>query len=181
MREHKKWLIVLLIAVTTIAFMLDDQTHVNKEEDITDSSEQNSFAATAPDVTFYLLDGGKLPLRSLVGHKVLLHFWASWCVPCRAEFSGLLEQLQKEEAGTVLLAVSGDAKVEDAQRFLAPYKLKYPALFAGGQIKLAIDPEHKIIEGVFQTFKYPETIIIAPDLTMRQKIVGEYKPEGQTR
>jgi len=39
----------------------------------------------APPLTLQTLDGRSLSTEALRGKVVILHFWSSWCVPCREE------------------------------------------------------------------------------------------------
>ena len=45
----------------------------------------------APDLLLLRPDGSSLRLADLRGKPVLLHFWATWCPPCKKELPGLLE------------------------------------------------------------------------------------------
>ncbi len=176
MHRYYKVIIVVALALLTLSLMVLDRTHVNLDDAQT-VSQDSTPAQIVPDVTFTLIDGGAVSLRSLSGHTVLLHFWASWCAPCRQEFSGLLEHMAKEDGHTILLAVSVAMpgwKMR-AVSWLRSVRRDYKSLFDSGKVVIAQDPTHALIEGVFQTFKYPETIIIAPDLTMRRKMIGMYK------
>jgi len=60
--------------------------------------------------TLAALDGGKLNLKGLRGKVVIFDFWATWCVPCRAQHP-LYEELKKrfhERDDVVFLSVDTD-------------------------------------------------------------------------
>ena len=69
--------------------------------------------------TLTALDGGKLDLKSLRGKVAIFDFWATWCVPCRAQHP-LYEELKqrfRERDDVVFLSVDTD---EDHQ-LVAPF------------------------------------------------------------
>ena len=78
----------------------------------------NKFApgATVPDFTLTTVSGEQLTLSEVEGKYILIDFWASWCVPCRASFPHLKE-LYKEykDKGFEVIAI-GTADKEDKWR-----------------------------------------------------------------
>ena len=70
----------------------------------------------APVFTAITLEGDTVSLADLRGKYVILDFWASWCMPCRAESVHVKEIYQKlHEKGLDVLSVSSD-KDEQAWR-----------------------------------------------------------------
>jgi len=92
--------------------------------------------AVAPDFALTALDGTKLDLASYKGHVVVLNFWATWCVPCRAEIPGFIT-LQKKYSGrgVQFLGISMDDDVLPVRAFYRKYAVNYPV--AVGNAKLA--------------------------------------------
>src|SRR5579859_3821274 len=61
----------------------------------------------APPLTLHTLDHTEIRTESLHGKVVILHFWATWCVPCREEMP-LLSDYAARHAGVVVLGFSLD-------------------------------------------------------------------------
>lgn len=63
----------------------------------------------APPLTATLLDGSAWDLAAHKGDVVIVNFWATWCVPCRAELPAFAEFQRKHQAeGVTVLALSMD-------------------------------------------------------------------------
>lgn len=103
-----------------------------------------------------LLGGGASALQSrlaaLRGHPVVINKWASWCVPCRAEF-GAFQRVAAEYGRRVafLGLDSGDSARGDALAFLRAHPVSYPSYY---------DPSGAIGEQVTDSSFTPVTVFI---------------------
>jgi thiol-disulfide isomerase/thioredoxin len=92
------------------------------------SLTQVSPRLTAPGFDLLNLDGQQISLSSMKGKVVIVNFWATWCPPCRREFSSM-ERLGKIMSGRPLeiLPINVGETVEVIEGFTAT--LDSPPLF----------------------------------------------------
>ena len=63
----------------------------------------------APPLAATELNGQGFDLGALRGHVVIVNFWATWCVPCRAEMPALDAFYQSDHAqGLDMIGMSAD-------------------------------------------------------------------------
>ncbi len=120
------------------------------------AGDKVTIGQPAPDFTLTLVDGTKITRDQLRGQVVILNFWATWCVPCRAELPTLDTYYNmRKDAGLRVFAVT----TEDS---LPAYQLKQ--LF---QV-MHISPVRKI-KGPYDTIgdAVPTNIIIGRDGRIR--------------
>ncbi|MEI7770957.1 MAG: TlpA disulfide reductase family protein [Chloroflexales bacterium] len=60
----------------------------------------------APDFSYTMADGSLHKLSELRGKRVLLNFWATWCMPCREEMPELQQAAKDNGDSLMVLAVN---------------------------------------------------------------------------
>ncbi|AUX26926.1 thiol:disulfide interchange protein tlpA [Sorangium cellulosum] len=116
-----------------------------------------------PDAAFERPDGTSLHPGALRGRPVLLHFWATWCAPCRAELPRLLELGRElEEAGGLqLVAVSVDESWEVVRAFF------------GGEVPPGVvRAGSPAVQRRFGVSTLPDTFLVEEDGTMALRFTG---------
>lgn len=121
----------------------------------------------APELTLSRLDGrGDLTLTELRGQVVVVNFWASWCVACRAEHDDLVATAGAfQERGVTFVGVVYQDDPESAIGFL-------DELGWGDNYHYLVDPGSRAAIS-FGVFGVPETFFIDPEGVIVGKITGE--------
>jgi thiol-disulfide isomerase/thioredoxin len=89
-----------------------------------------------PALEGVLLSDEPLRLASYRGRVVVVHFWATWCEPCRTEMP-LLSRLRSQDAGRPLevLSVNYGEGVKRISDFLKAFSI---------DLKVVRDPDHRL-------------------------------------
>lgn len=118
----------------------------------------------APDFALAgLANPSGLGRGDLAGRVVLVNFFASWCVPCRAEHP-LLMRLA-DELHVPLYGIDYKDKPEDAARFLRELGDPYGKIGADRDGRVGID---------FGVYGVPESYLIDRDGNIRYRQVGPF-------
>ncbi len=125
----------------------------------------NATFPRAPDVEFQALDGKPFHLASLRGRVVLLNFWATWCVPCRAEipeFNVIQHELEPKGLSVVGVSVSPVDTADAIRSFQKDVKQEYTVIRGAEEIgaKFGNGPG------------LPVTYVLDREGRIRQKFIG---------
>jgi peroxiredoxin len=86
---------------------------------------------SAPAIEAKLLDGSSFKLAEASGTVVLVNFWATWCVPCRAEMPAIDAYYRKHrEEGLKIIAVSMDDPKDETKVREVMKEFAFPAAMA---------------------------------------------------
>lgn len=128
----------------------------------------NLFTAVnkpVPDFSYVDSDGKSGTLYQFQDKPVILHFWASWCLPCRDELPQLIEKASNSP-DRVFMLISVDQRKEAMMAFLEPQKIPL-----SDNIVVIHDPK-TVITDHFKVDGFPETIILNKNKTIARHIYG---------
>lgn len=167
-----KIVIVCGLLLLGVAFGLWDSIGTPSLLVETSAHNNKSPVAIVPDIKFTSLDEKEYALHDFKGKTIIINFWATWCAPCIEEFPSLISLANAEEENLVLLAISVDENPENIQKFLGKLPDPVREMMKQDNIIIVHDKNKIISSDVFQTSTYPESFIIAPDLTINRKVIG---------
>ncbi|MGH9013219.1 MAG: TlpA family protein disulfide reductase [Acidimicrobiia bacterium] len=121
----------------------------------------------APQFELPRLDDGMLASADFADRPYVVNFWASWCVPCRAEAPHLQAFAERHtDDGIALVGIVWNDDADDARRFRDEFGLTYPQVTDPGN-RTALD---------YGVFGVPETYVVDQRGVVMAKLVGAVGP-----
>lgn len=119
-----------------------------------------------------LLDGGtsayEKRIAELRGHPVVVNIWASWCVPCRAEFPVLQKLSARYGKKVAFLGVNSEDSSDAAATFLGEVPVPYPSY---------TDPDKEIYDSI-GGYGFPDTAFYDRSGELVHVKIGQYADEA---
>ncbi|HKE27702.1 MAG TPA: TlpA disulfide reductase family protein [Bryobacteraceae bacterium] len=129
------------------------------------------------DFKLFDIEGRTWGLRDLNGRVVLVNFWATWCIDCRAEMPDM-EAIYKHFApqGLVILAISDETR-EKVAPFIMSKRYTFPVLLdPGGDVNKLFN-----VVGIPQSFLYDrkgKLVAHAVEKQTRSQFLDMFKVAG---
>lgn len=120
----------------------------------------------APDFALELFNGKTVRLSELRGKTVMLDFWASWCLPCRAEARDLEAAWKRQGDDVVFLGINIQDRKADALEFIDEFGVTFP----NGH-----DPDGAVSVD-YGVWGIPEAFFISPAGRITYKHIGAIPP-----
>jgi thiol-disulfide isomerase/thioredoxin len=127
--------------------------------------ELKSRTGAAPSFELRTLDGSEINLDALRGKIVVVHFFATWCEPCRAELPALQRFALRASGQHVAVVAISVAEVElRVRRFFQSIPVGFPVL---------LDRDGAVGKA-WEIQELPSTVILDSDLRPRLAVEGDF-------
>ena len=143
--------VIMLVAVQVLLLAVYLGVQSNRNDS---SISVDRLSRPAPELTLRSNDGSVLHLSDLRGSTIVLHFWATWCPPCREELPSLFGFAATGAAE--VLAVSVDPEWRVVGSFVEAGSLEYVYLASADAVSDA-----------FGVDELPQTFVIDSTGTLR--------------
>ncbi|WP_038246995.1 TlpA family protein disulfide reductase [Ghiorsea bivora] len=118
-------------------------------------------AAQSVEYQWRNVQGETVQLDSYKGKPVILHFWASWCPPCRSEMPEMNNWVQQHPDVKVVM-ISLDADQAGAAAFYAQKNIQQPLNMGNQRDTMALG-----VRGL------PTTLVIDADGNIKERHMGD--------
>jgi len=137
MRRTARWALViaLLQAVLVGVYWLVEHQRAPKTDGSLGTDPPQRVDTPMPSLIVARRDGSRSELLS-PQRRTLVHVWATWCPPCRAELPGLLAVPSQHDVDVVAVAL--DRSWDDVDRFLGDMNASHVVLAGSEDVERAL-------------------------------------------
>lgn len=121
------------------------------------------------------IDGRPLDLAQYSGKVVLIHYWATWCEPCKQDLDTIKElQAKYGKAGFAPIGVNLDSDPREATQFLRSKTLPWPQLYEEGGLESRLADELGILT-------LPTMILVGSDGRVLNRNISGGELDGELK
>ncbi len=157
----------LYVALITIAIAIGLLIILANQKDSSPNANGLSTGKPAYDFTLLTLDGVKVSLAQFRGQPVLINFWASWCIPCRAEMPDLVRAYEDHKAEDFLILgvnLTYSDTLPDVQAFVKEFNMTFP---------IVLDNDGAVALRLYQIPGIPTSVFVKRNGTIAWIQVGK--------
>lgn len=171
---NKKLSIFLIIIVFVFSYTIYESLKLEKKLSKTNFNQTGTIISKLPSKVLWknLKASDDFELEKFIGlgSKLVIHFWATWCGPCEAEFPELVKLAKTvaefgsngDKVKFILVAVNDEKS--KVLKFLSKFELSNNIILVTDDID-----EYKR----FGTYKLPETFLFNSDGKVIKKFSGQ--------
>ncbi len=155
----KRWFFIGLVMIAVQCILIGLYWRVEQGRSSLSAAAPERLREPAPAFIYKTSQGTSHTLESLHGRPVLLHFWATWCPPCKEELPTLLALADDDRF--VVLAVALDPDWDSVRHF------------TGEDLPpCVVHAESAAVERAFGVRTLPETLLVDSAGTIRLRFSG---------
>ena len=169
-------IVIALTAALSLAGTVASVALTQDDEVGAEASRTSALIAVPPgtriDTSSFRLDdlaGTPHELGKTKANVVLVHFFATWCEPCREELPALQRLIERSGAADLAVLVVSVGEPDDrVRRFFASMQLSFPVL---------LDRERQVAKA-WRVETLPTTFVLNRELEPRLMVEGEFAWDG---
>lgn len=150
---NKKIILSILVAAAVSIVACSNNNHSNKQATLEDIHANTAKATKQlPSFKIYDVNGNIVDTRSLLGKKVFVNLWATWCPPCRAEIPSIVKLSKTIDTSKVaFVMLSLDNNFDKAKKFFESKKYPLPVYYPAEELPALFN-----VQGIPTTFIFDE-------------------------
>ena len=151
--KHPARIAAFAVALVVVVFGVVLALNVGSDPQA-DTKQSHLVGKAAPALNLPNLAGGRVKLADLAGKSVIVNFWNSWCLPCRAEEPALqaFYDAHKGDSDFAMVGIVRDDETKNVRAYVKSHGIEWT---------VALDPE-SVAALDYGTRGQPETYGISP-------------------